>query len=159
MNSVDLSSASGINLEQYLQFGGLHSDKTHLNTLTATIMRNRRSEKPTATQGTANSLRNAMLVFKKQQQVLQDNAKAVIEQQELDVSSKVELRTRQMTQVYGVKNPRSLFTNQESRKQFASRFGGEGQKIVSPVKVDLRSSNTQEAARSAERMVAGVQSA
>lgn len=83
MPSVDVSSAdfnlSGVNLEQYLKLGGMHSDKTHLSTLNATIMRNRRSEKPTSTAGTANSLRNAMLVFKKQQQVLQDNARAVLQ--------------------------------------------------------------------------------
>lgn len=115
IQSVDVSSSSGVNLDQYMKLGGLHSDKTHLDTLTATIMRNRRSENPTSTMnGTANSLRNAMMVYKKQQLVLQENAKAMLElKKSLDGQSVSEIRTKQMTSLYGVKNPRVNYTNHQ----------------------------------------------
>ena len=57
---------------------------------------------------TANSMNNAMRVFRNQQRVLQDNAKALLEKTiESNNGDFMERRTKEMTNIYAVKNPRT----------------------------------------------------
>ena len=88
MNMENLDSPARNNrfnqsLDQYF-LGGLNSDNAHLKTLSKTILRQRTSphtqdKHMSAMAPTANSLNNAMRVFRNQQKVLQENARKAIE--------------------------------------------------------------------------------
>ena len=86
-------------LDQYL-LGGVKSDKSHLDTLSRTILKGQGEVQPrqSVMAPTAASLNNAMRVFRNQQRVLQENAKALLEKTMAETPGDVmQRRTKEMT--------------------------------------------------------------
>ena len=69
---------------------------------------------------TATSMNNAMRVFRNQQKVLQDNAKALLEKTETP-RDLMDRRQREMTSIYAVKNPRTKQAARTSKAAFNVR--------------------------------------
>ena len=111
-----MSSPAGYHqsLDQYF-LGGINSSKNHLRTLKTITdnrpMRNKVHQSLMAP--TATSLNNAMKVFRKQQAVLQVNAKAVMEKATTPADA-LQRRIKATTGIYAVHNPR---TNQTARRK------------------------------------------